>query len=394
MIRLLPRHTAPMRRLPGSRVAFCLGLLPGLLSGFLPIFLEVSMAKIPVAVLAATGAVGQRFVQLLADHPWFEVMAVTGSERTVGRPYGEGVRWILPGRIPPAVAGLTVQPTAPNLETPVVFSALPSQEARELEPRFAAAGYAVVTNASAFRMTDDVPLLIPEINPDHTGLIRCQQEQRGWSGFIVASPNCSTTSIVLPMKVFQDAFGLEAAVIVTMQAISGAGYPGVPSMAILDNVIPHIGGEDEKLETEPKKLLGSLVDGELQMADLRLSAQANRVPVMDGHLASVSVGLTDPATAPEAIDALTSWRPPSVCAELPTSPSSPIIYRQEADRPQPRLDREAADGLAWTVGKVRPCNVLDLRYMSITHNTLRGAASGSILNAELLVAQGFIKRGQ
>jgi len=350
------------------------------------------MAKIPVAVLAATGAVGQRFVQLLADHPWFEVKAVTGSERTVGRPYGDGVRWILPGRIPPAVAALTVQPTAPNLDAPVVFSALPSQEARELEPRFAAAGYAVVTNASAFRMTADVPLLIPEINPDHTALITCQQEQRGWSGFIVASPNCSTTSIVLPMKVFQDAFGLEAAVIVTMQAISGAGYPGVPSMAILDNVIPHIGGEDEKLETEPKKLLGTLVDGALQMADLRLSAQANRVPVMDGHLASVSVGLTEAVAASEAIDALSGWRPPSVCAELPTSPSRPLIFRQEVDRPQPRLDREAADGLAWTVGKVRPCNVLDLRYLAITHNTLRGAASGSILNAELLVAQSFIKR--
>ena len=350
------------------------------------------MRKIPVAVLAATGAVGQRFVQLLADHPWFEVTAVTGSERTAGRPYGQGVRWILPGQIPPAVAGLTVQPTAPNLDVPVVFSALPSQEARELEPRFAAAGYAVVTNASAFRMTAGVPLLIPEINPDHTALISCQQAERGWSGFIVASPNCSTTSIVLPMKLFQDAFGLEAAVITTLQAISGAGYPGVPSMAILDNVIPHIGGEDEKLETEPKKLLGKLVDGELQMADLRLSAQANRVPVMDGHLASVSVGLTEAATAQDAIAALTAWQPPAVCAELPTSPTRPLIYRHEADRPQPRLDRETAGGMAWTVGKVRPCNVLDLRYMAITHNTLRGAASGSILNAELLVVQGFIRR--
>lgn len=350
------------------------------------------MAKIPVAVLAATGAVGQRFVQLLADHPWFEVKAVTGSERTAGRPYGEGVRWVLPGPIPPAVARLTVQPTTTDLDVPVLFSALPSQEARDLEPRFAAAGYAVVTNASAFRMADGVPLLIPEINPDHTALIPCQQEQRGWSGFIVASPNCSTTSIVLPMKVFQDAFGLEAAVITTMQAISGAGYPGVPSMAILDNVIPHIGGEDEKLETEPKKLLGTLVEGQLQMADLRLSAQANRVPVMDGHLASVSVGLTEAATVRDAVDALTSWQPPAVCAELPTSPARPLIYRHEADRPQPRLDREAADGMAWSVGKVRPCNVLDLRYMAITHNTLRGAASGAILNAELLVVQGFIKR--
>ena len=351
------------------------------------------MAKIPVGVLAATGAVGQRFVQLLADHPWFEVKAVTGSERTVGRSYGEGARWILPGQIPPAIAGLTVQRTVPNLDTPVVFSALPSQKARDLEPRFAAAGYAVVTNASAFRMTTDVPLLIPEINPEHTALVACQQEQRKWPGFIVASPNCSTTSIVLPMKILQDSFGLEAAVITTMQAISGAGYPGVPSMAILDNVIPHIGGEDEKLETEPKKLLGTLVGGQLRMADLRLSAQANRVPVMDGHLASVAVRLSESATAEEAVDAFASWQRPSVCEALPSSPSRSLIYRREVDRPQPRLDREAADGLAWTVGKVRPCNVLDLRYMAITHNTLRGAASGSILNAELLVTQGFIERG-
>lgn len=341
--------------------------------------------------MAATGAVGQRFVQLLEGHPWFEVVAVTGSERTVGRLYGESARWILPGEIPPRIAGLTVQPTEPSLDVPVVFSALPSSEARDLEPLFAAAGYAVVTNASAFRMTEDVPLLIPEINPDHTSLIRRQRQARGWSGFIVASPNCSTTSIVLPMKVFQDAFGLQAAVITTLQAISGAGYPGVPSMAILDNVVPHIGGEDEKLETEPKKLLGRASNGAVHMADLRLSAQANRVPVMDGHLASVSVKLEQEVAAQEGIEALTAWQPPAVCAELPSSPKRPLIYRHEDDRPQPRLDRDAENGLAWTVGGVRACNVLDLRYLAITHNTLRGAASGSILNAELLVCQGFIE---
>jgi aspartate-semialdehyde dehydrogenase len=273
---------------------------------------------------------------------------------------------------------------------PVVFSALPSQEARVWEPRFAAAGYAVVTNASAFRMTEDVPLLIPEINPDHTSLIPRQQQSRNWSGFIVASPNCSTTSIVLPMKVFQDAFGFEAAVITTMQAISGAGYPGVPSLSIMDNVVPYIGGEDEKLENEPKKLLGKIVDGALAYAPLRLSAQANRVPVLDGHLAGVSVKLGEPATPEAAIAALQAWQAPAICRELPSSPARPLIYRPEPDRPQPRLDRDAEDGLAWTVGKVRRCPVLDIRYMAITHNTLRGAASGSILNAELLVAQGYI----
>ena len=350
------------------------------------------MKKIPVAILAATGAVGQRFVQLLADHPWFEVVAVTGSERTAGRLYGESVGWILPGEVPPAIAGLTVSPTEPNLDVPVVFSALPSGEARDLEPRFAAAGYAVVTNASAFRMTADVPLLIPEINPDHTSLIPCQQENRGWSGFIVASPNCSTTSIVLPMKIFQDAFGLEAALITTMQAISGAGYPGVPSLAIMDNIIPHIGGEDEKLEVEPKKILGRVDDGAVAPAGIRLSAQANRVPVIDGHLASVSVRFSNPATLEEAVEALTTWQPPAVCSELPSSPAQTLVYRSEDDRPQPRLDRNAEDGLAWTVGKVRPCGVLDLRFLAITHNTLRGAASGSILNAELLVEQGYLPR--
>ena len=349
------------------------------------------MKKIPVAVLGATGAVGQRFVQLLANHRWFEVVAVTGSERTVGRAYGEGVNWVIGGDPPAAISELEVQATQPNLDAPVVFSALPTQKARELEPDFAAAGYAVVTNASAYRMADDVPLLIPEINPSHTDLICRQQEARGWSGFIVASPNCSTTSIVLPMKVFQDAFGLQAAVITTMQAVSGAGYPGVPSMAIMDNVIPHIGGEDEKLENEPRKLLGRVVDHEMILADLQLSAQANRVPVMDGHLASVSLKLRDTASPQHAVEVLETWRPPDVCAELPSSPQRPLIYRHEEDRPQPRLDRDSQDGLAWTVGKLRHCNVLDLRYLAITHNTLRGAASGAILNGELLVVQGFLK---
>ncbi|MCA9971046.1 MAG: aspartate-semialdehyde dehydrogenase [Anaerolineales bacterium] len=354
------------------------------------------MKKIPVGVLGATGTVGQRFVQLLETHPWFEVVAVTGSDRTVGRPYGEGVNWVIGGRVPPRVADLIVQPTEPTLAIdgapPVVFSALPTAEARDWEPRFAAAGYAVVTNASAFRMTPDVPLLIPELNPDHTGLIPTQQTNNGWTGFIVASPNCSTTSAVLPMKVFQDAFGLEAVIMVTMQAISGAGYPGVSAMDITDNVIPHIGGEDQKLENEPKKLLGQVADGRLALAPMRISAQANRVPVIDGHLASVSVKLSQPATAETAVAALQAWQPPAICAELPTSPKPLLVYRPEPDRPQPRLDRDTADGLAWTVGKVRPCAVLDIRYMAITHNTLRGAASGSILNAELLVVQGYIQR--
>jgi aspartate-semialdehyde dehydrogenase len=347
---------------------------------------------IPVAVLAATGAVGQRYVQQLANHPWFKVVAVTGSDRSVGQRYGEVVKWVVPGEPPTGVAGLTVLETSPDLDLPVVFSALPPARAQGLEPAFARAGCAVVTNASAFRMAPDVPLLIPEINPEHTSLIRRQQEIQGWSGFIVASPNCSTTSAVLPMKVFQDAFGLKAAIITTMQAVSGAGYPGVPSMDILDNVIPHIGGEDEKLENEPRKILGKVEQGAMQMANITVSAQANRVPVQDGHLASVSVALERPASPAEAIEALEAWQPPGIWRELPGRPDRPLIYRPEPDRPQPRLDRDAGCGLAWTVGKVRRCPVLDLRYVAITHNTLRGAASGSILNAELLVVQGYIGR--
>jgi aspartate-semialdehyde dehydrogenase len=241
-------------------------------------------------------------------------------------------------------------------------------------------------------MTPDVPLLIPEINPDHTSLIPSQQANNNWKGYIVASPNCSTTSAVLPMKVLDDAFGLESAVITTMQAISGAGYPGVSSMDILDNIVPYIGGEDAKLETEPKKLLGSVSNGRLQLADIRLGAQANRVPVIDGHLASVSVKLRRPASVEEAIEALESWRPPTITADLPSSPDRVLIYRHEPDRPQVRLDRDSEKGLAWTVGKVRECGALDLRFLSITHNTLRGAASGSLLNAELLVKQGYICR--
>jgi len=356
------------------------------------------MDKIPVGVLGATGTVGQRFVQLLADHPWFEVAAVTGSERTAGRPYGEGVNWLMPGDVPARTAELIVQPTQLELglpgDLPVVFSALPTAEAREWEPRFAAAGYAVVTNTSVFRMDPTVPLLIPEVNPDHTCLIPTQREANNWPGFIVASPNCSTTSAILPMKIFQEAFGVEAAIITTLQAISGAGYPGVSSLDIYDNVVPHIGGEDDKLQNEPTKLLGEVRDGRLLPAAVAISAQANRVPVVDGHIASVSVRLGRRASADEAIRALREWRPPAVVTQLPSSPKELLIYREEPDRPQPRRDRDAGDGLAWSVGKVRACPVLDVRYVALTHNTLRGAASGALLNAELLAVQGYIGNGK
>ncbi len=348
--------------------------------------------KISVGILAATGSVGQRFVQLLCEHPWFEITAVTGSPRTVGRPYGEGVNWLLDGDPPAKIANMIVQSTEPNLGIQIVFSALPTADARELEANFAAAGYVVLTNASPYRMDPYVPLLIPEVNADHTAIIPHQQAAYGWEGFIVANANCSTTSIVLPLKILDAAYGVQTAIIVTLQAISGAGYPGVSSMDIMDNVIPYIGGEDGKLESEPRKLCGKVVNGAFQYADFAISAQANRVPVIDGHLGSVSVKLTQSVDAETVINHFKNWQPPEICRQLPSMPDSVFIYRPEANRPQPRLDRNAGNGLAWTVGGVRNCNVNDIRFLSITHNTLRGAASGSVLNAELLVVQGVIDR--
>ena len=348
--------------------------------------------KIKVGILAATGAVGQRFVEHLLDHPWFEIAALTGSTRTIGRPYGEGVNWLLEGDVPDAVAGMIVQETIPELEVDLVFSALPTNEALDKEAAFAAAGYPVLTNASPFRMDEKVPLLIPEVNPDHTALIPHQQAERGWPGFIVANANCSTTSIVLPLKVLQEAYGVEAAVVTTMQAISGAGYPGVPALDIVDNVIPYIKNEDGKLEREPRKILGRYRQGRIDFSPMQVSAQANRVPVIDGHLASLSVKLSRPVDPEEAIDLFENWEGPEILRDLPTVPRPTMIYRREPDRPQPRKDRMAGHGLAWTVGKIRECPVLDLRLMCIAHNTLRGAASGSVLNAELLVKQGYIRR--
>ncbi len=347
--------------------------------------------KIPVGILAATGSVGQRFIMHLIDHPWFEIAALTGSERTVGRPYGEGVNWLLEGDVPAQVADMIVQPTEPNLDVQVVFSALPTADAKELEPEFAKAGYMVLTNASPYRMDPYVPLLIPEVNPSHTGMIPYQQEAYGWKGFLIANANCSTTSIVLPMKILHDAYGLDSAVVVTMQAISGAGYPGVPSLDIMDNIVPHIGGEDAKLEREPRKLCGEFRDGEFVLADFVVSAQANRVPVIDGHLGSVSVKTKKPVSPEEVIELFKNWQPDPLVRQLPTMPEQVFIYRPEENRPQPRLDRNSGNGLAWTVGKVRECPVNDVRFLAIAHNTLRGAASGSILNAELLVLQGIIK---
>lgn len=345
--------------------------------------------KIPVGILAATGSVGQRFIEHLVDHPWFEITAVTGSDRTVGRPYGEGVNWLLDGDPPAKIANMIVQPTEPTLEPRILFSALPTAQAREVEGMFAAKGYIVLTNASPYRMDPYVPLLIPEVNADHTQLIPHQQKAYGWDGYIVANANCSSTSIVLPMQILHQAYGIESAVVVTLQAISGAGYPGVSSMDIMDNIIPYIGSEDGKLESEPRKMCGRYVDGQIEFAPFAISAQANRVPVIDGHVGSVSVKTKTPVSGAEAVELFKCWQPPEICQQLPSMPNPVLIYRPEDDRPQPRKDRDAGNGLAWTIGRVRDCPVNNVRFLALAHNTLRGAASGSVLNAELLKLQGY-----
>ena len=346
--------------------------------------------KIPVAILGATGAVGQRLVQMLQNHPWFEIAIVTGSERSIGRAYGEITRWVLDGTPPAGVASMIVQPTDQAGDVPLAFSALPASQARELEPLWAVAGSVVCSNASAYRMDPLVPLLIPEVNPDHVALIEAQRNARSWSGAIVTNPNCSTITLVMALKPLYDRFGLKQVHATTLQAISGAGYPGVASLDILDNIVPFIGGEEEKIESEPLKLLGSYRDGAIQHAPLRVSASVNRVPVMDGHMVSTSVALERGASIEDVVAALREFKPPERVAKLPTAPERAIVVRDEPDRPQPRRDRDLYNGMGTTVGRVRPCNVLDLKFTVLSHNTIRGAAGGALLNGELLIAEGLL----
>jgi aspartate-semialdehyde dehydrogenase len=348
------------------------------------------MDKISVGVLGATGTVGQRFIQLVADHPWFEVTAVAASDRSAGQRYAEACHWLLPTPIPDAVRDLVVRPVEPELDCQLVFSALPSKVAKAAEERFAQTGYVVCSNASSHRLDADVPLLIPEVNPDHTALIDAQRHRRGWKGFIVTSANCSAMELALALKPLQDAFGLRRVSVVTMQAVSGAGYPGVPAMDILDNVVPFIGGEEDKVEREPLKLLGTLQDQQVVNAPFVISVQCNRVPVRDGHTECVSVEFEGRPDVGEIIAALENFQGPSEVAGLPSTPAHPIVVRREADRPQPVLDRDEGKGMSVVVGRVRPCPVLDFKFVVLGHNTLRGAASGSIHNAELLVAQNTI----
>ncbi len=345
-------------------------------------------AAIPVAVLGATGMVGQRLVQLLDRHPWFRVVALTGSERSAGRPYREAVTWLLDTPMPAWAAEMLVRPTTARAVVDagarLAFSALPAGVARQVEPALAAAGVWVCSNASALRREPDVPLLMPEVNPDHIGLVEVQRARRGWPAGVITNPNCSTTGLVAPLKALAQAFGVRRVSVVTLQALSGAGYPGVPSLAIMDNVIPYIANEEDKIEWEPRKLLGRLQGDAIHLADVVLSASVHRVPVTDGHLLAVSVETRQPAHPDAAREVLARYAAPPETANLPSAPRPVIVVRSEPDRPQPRLDRDTGHGMTTVVGRVRSDPVLGLKMEILSHNTLRGAAGGALYNGEWL----------
>ncbi len=344
--------------------------------------------RIPVGVLGATGSVGQRFIQLLERHPWFRVAAVTASERSEGKRYGEAARWVQAEPLSSEVAELPVLPTQPGPEVPLVFSALDSSVAGPAETAFAEAGVMVVSNARNHRMDRDVPLLVPEVNPDHLGLLEAQDFPEG--GGIITNPNCSTIGLVVPLRALHDAFGVERVNVVTLQALSGAGIPGVSSMEILDNVVPFISGEEDKLETETRKILGALREGGIAEAGITVSAQCTRVPVLDGHLEMVSVGLGRKATPEQVAELLSDFRARPQELELPSAPRRPIHVLEGRDHPQPRLHRDLEGGMAVSVGRIRHCPLLDVKMALLSHNTIRGAAGGALLCAELALAEGRI----
>ncbi len=347
--------------------------------------------KLPVGIVGATGAVGQRFIQLLEDHPWFEVTWLAASDRSAEKKYAEAAAWRLNTPMPARVAAMTVNAAVPAKDAPrLIFAALDATAAKEIEPAFAAAGCAVVSNSSAFRMAQDVPLVIPEVNGDHTALIKTQSWFKNNGGFMVTNPNCSAIGLVLALAPLHRRFGVEKVFVATMQAVSGAGYPGVPSLDILGNVVPYIANEEQKMEAESRKLLGSLNGNGVVGAEITLSAHCNRVPVEDGHTESVSVKLSKPAKAEEIIDAWDEFRCLPQKLKLPSAPEQPVIYDPAPDRPQPRLDRDRGRGMSAVTGRLRPCNIFDWKFTVLSHNTIRGAAGAAILNGELLKAQGSL----
>ena len=350
------------------------------------------MTKLKVGILGATGTVGQRMIQLLERHPWFEVFTVAASDNSAGKNYAQATRWMLETPIPEAVAKMTVQSCQPGLECDFVLSGLPSSVAEETELQLAKAGMPVITNASSHRMKADVPLLIPEINPQHLDALDLQKRRVGSRGFIVTNPNCSTIGLVFPLAALDRAFKVESVHVVTMQALSGAGYPGVASLDILDNVLPSIdmGGEDRKIETEPLKILGKWSDGRFVDAPMRISAMTHRVNVRDGHLEAVSVKLGRKASREEVESAIRDFTSPIDELQLPSAPRPAMHLESHVQRPQPRLDRDRGQGMVVVVGPIMPCSVLDYKFRALSHNTIRGAAGAALLNAELMYRKGLI----
>jgi aspartate-semialdehyde dehydrogenase len=346
--------------------------------------------KIPVGILGATGIVGQRFIQMLEHHPWFEVAWLAASDRSEGREYADAARWRLKTAIPSQVAKMRVSPAKPEGAPTIIFAALDASIAAELEPRFAEAGCAVISNSSALRMAKDVPLVIPEVNPDHIKLIECQSWRRKNGGFVVTNPNCSAIGLALALAPLHKLFQIETIMAVTMQAVSGAGYPGVASLDILGNVIPYIPKEEEKMEEETRKLLGSLNGSGIVPAAFKMSAQCNRVAVEDGHTESVSIKLKNRAEAAEILNAWQEFRSVPQEKNLPSAPDVPVRYLDSSDRPQPRLDVDSGHGMTTSVGRLRPCGVLDWKFTLLSHNTIRGAAGAALLNAELLKVLGYL----
>ena len=347
-------------------------------------------AKIPVGILGATGIVGQRFIQMLERHPWFEVAWLAASDRSENKSYADAARWRMKTPIPAPIAKMQVSPARPEGSPKVIFAALDAAIASELEPRFAEAGCAVISNSSALRMKADVPLVIPEVNPDHIKLLECQSSRRNSGGFVVTNPNCSAVGLVMALAPLQQRYGLKTVMAVTMQAVSGAGYPGVASLDILGNVIPYIPKEEEKMEEETRKLLGTLNGSAVVSASFGMSAQCNRVAVEDGHTESVSVKLKGHASPEEIISSWNEFRSEPQRLNLPSAPQQPVQYMDSADRPQPRFDADCGAGMTTSVGRLRPCGVLDWKFTVLSHNTIRGAAGAALLNAELLKVKGYL----
>ncbi|MBL8089968.1 MAG: aspartate-semialdehyde dehydrogenase [Anaerolineales bacterium] len=351
-------------------------------------------SPIPVAVLGATGSVGQRFISLLDNHPWFKVVALAASDKSAGQKYSQATRWVLDSPMPDYVKDMVIVPaTTEAVQAKIVFSALHNEVAKDLEPQFAKAGSAVCSNASSYRRGEDVPLLLPEVNANHIHLVKEQRKNKNWSGCIITNPNCTSTGLTIALKALDDTFGVKKVFAVSLQALSGAGYPGISSMDIMDNIIPNVGngGEEEKVEWEPRKMLGKLNNNQIDLADIKFSAHTNRVAVLDGHTVCTSVEFSSPPSDIQTVlQTLSSYQAPAEAKELPSSPQPVISVREEADRPQPRLDRLTGKGMSTVIGRVRKDSILDIKFVVLSHNTIRGAAGGSIYNAELLVNEGLL----